>query len=170
MSTSGARPHYFSAHPPRVRVHPHKNTAAPAAPKTPRGCCGCGGLSFGCGCPPHPRECETEAAKPYLALQHLIGYRSCHAWRVRCSGNSTPRDSSLELDHSGNLVQGVGTLSASPGPRGAHTRFPRLPRDPRPPRGTEARPAPCLGERLRSLWCPNTPSVERVWSETERAS
>ena len=55
MSTCGAHPHYFSAHPPRVRVHPHKNTAAPLAPKTPCGCCGCGGFSCGCGCPPHPQ-------------------------------------------------------------------------------------------------------------------
>ena len=54
MPTCGAHPHYFSAHPPRVRVHPHKNTAAPLAPKIPCGCCGCGGFSCGCGCPPHP--------------------------------------------------------------------------------------------------------------------
>ena len=47
--------HYFSAHPPRVRVHPHKNTAAPLAPKTSCGCSGCGGFSCGCGCPPHPQ-------------------------------------------------------------------------------------------------------------------
>ena len=84
MSTCGAHPHYFSAHPPRVRVHPHKNTAEPLAPKTPCGCCGCGGFSCGCGCPPHPyaslpgRDTSLIALITVEPLPHELGAAAWH--------------------------------------------------------------------------------------------